>query len=1179
MGQGTSRLNWVCSCEDGKFNLTATYEEQKSSSTETPEDEEKKKSQTRNNHDTNEHISTAKDTLLPIMDVETKIDDSSKGTKLRRTYSSCDLVYTKPVPDSKRLHGGKTVKGSTNNNKNGHQYRSHEVLSSGGSSSTNTESSGLSQSNSENSLNSTKSADSKLQRMIETSNLYRTKREQNENLNKQKINNNGTTTQVPTPERKLRDISSLSELLKKKKKEARRAEIVAAVTKRLYSTKKKVDMKPEPVDVVLEQEDKKPENEDDELEELKLCSRARTRLQELSKRALFAHRGKMKRYSDVEAQTEFDKHVLRVKEVAVSTDEPYQPPSMLFLENRNFLLSNYAYPSMRQPPPWSTVSVRNHNSLPHEDNFSDDSLDSNHELDVTEDKPSLWNVISISSGEQFKINENDNGCDQIFKNTSTQTCISPDNGKITISSSEDKEMGNFNINDPIKPELENDYEHTGETDNEVTSDRDQTKQTVDFRNCRESSENDSCIRLEGSLLNTVNRHLYTITENSEFSDCNDFLSSSDFENSYINTNINKKPVTVIEKTEELPNKETPAENNSKPHQMCTCSKLETLLNKTDLSCRKQCTEDTLGRKNNTETYQYKNKATQTTMNKKSNSVISTTDTEDNEGITECIKSLIYQIIIVGKNVKYVANAKQNSITQLTLVLKLTVLVLILSLLCSTLLGAYHQLLQLSNPSLQSEECIGIFFNGQSSQPTVMKPIHWDRVHQHETVGIQTEENVEDRSREVNLQYIEMHDDRIRGSKRKKRFHHKSLSIPVSEQSTSSFMEDIAADYQKKSEENCSKIDLADMDNFSDEEDSPLLPRSTIGSEASGYQHWTEIKNLILGTNGNIFPYNITTDDKSSSDPHPKNVKKKSVSWSDLSGCGALQTEMVFTSDHNLFDSSQESQSKITKSSLLDIIATEPKRSSYQRQVMTTSDLDGCNMQSRKLHRRWSLGDTDKVKSKEAEGKLQLSVFLKEASALVSNLSQATRLLEKGHQLNIRSTQPKRLHSIHNELWLPESSCYFSHSPSFETQITSSSPMSLPTIMPSDNYERPKLRHNIRYLREFKNCNINTQLTPNRDLWDVRKASGLCGQEINRTASLPDCSMTDDKSCSCCNISVCPSQQSLFHLRDIFDNENYFGKSHSLYSSYMLGSPRAYRQYLVAIRRQIIQASVPITSKE
>lgn len=35
MGQGISRLNWVCSCEDGKFNLSATYEEQKFKPTET----------------------------------------------------------------------------------------------------------------------------------------------------------------------------------------------------------------------------------------------------------------------------------------------------------------------------------------------------------------------------------------------------------------------------------------------------------------------------------------------------------------------------------------------------------------------------------------------------------------------------------------------------------------------------------------------------------------------------------------------------------------------------------------------------------------------------------------------------------------------------------------------------------------------------------------------------------------------------------------------------------------------------------------------------------------------------------------------------------------------------------------------------------------------------------------
>jgi hypothetical protein len=106
------------------------------------QEEKKQKSQTRYNVDSNKNISSAKDTLLPIMDVETHVDDSSKGTKLRRTYSSCDLVYTKPVPEPKRTRGGNSVKSSKINNKNSKQYHSHEVLSSGASSSTNTESSG-----------------------------------------------------------------------------------------------------------------------------------------------------------------------------------------------------------------------------------------------------------------------------------------------------------------------------------------------------------------------------------------------------------------------------------------------------------------------------------------------------------------------------------------------------------------------------------------------------------------------------------------------------------------------------------------------------------------------------------------------------------------------------------------------------------------------------------------------------------------------------------------------------------------------------------------------------------------------------------------------------------------------------------------------------------------------------
>jgi hypothetical protein len=83
-------------------------------------------------------ISTSKDTLLPIMDVESSTDQPNRSLKLRRTFSSCDLVYTKPAADARRLLSGHT--GAVN--KNSQIYQSHEVLSSGANSSTNTESSG-----------------------------------------------------------------------------------------------------------------------------------------------------------------------------------------------------------------------------------------------------------------------------------------------------------------------------------------------------------------------------------------------------------------------------------------------------------------------------------------------------------------------------------------------------------------------------------------------------------------------------------------------------------------------------------------------------------------------------------------------------------------------------------------------------------------------------------------------------------------------------------------------------------------------------------------------------------------------------------------------------------------------------------------------------------------------------
>jgi hypothetical protein len=125
-----------------------------------------------------------------------------------------------------------------------------------------------------------------------------------------------------------------------------------------------------------------------------------------------------------------------------------------------------------------------------------------------------------------------------------------------------------------------------------------------------------------------------------------------------------------------------------------------------------------------------------------------------------------------------------------------------------------------------------------------------------------------------------------------------------------------------------------LDNFSDDEDTPCLPHVTVTpmqktEASSGYQHLADIRNLILGTDRNIFPHNTTTEED-----HPvkqtKNIKKKSVSWSDLSGCGALYTEMVFASDHNVYDSSQVPPNKITKNTLLNVISAETRRPTLDR---------------------------------------------------------------------------------------------------------------------------------------------------------------------------------------------------------------------------------------------------------
>lgn len=85
-----------------------------------------------------------------------------------------------------------------------------------------------------------------------------------------------------------------------------RSEIVAAVTKRLYNKVKKKEAATETEDIKAEDEVPK---------ELTICSNARLRLQEITRRALRAHRRR-----DCETQTDLFP-VLRVKEVSTDADD------------------------------------------------------------------------------------------------------------------------------------------------------------------------------------------------------------------------------------------------------------------------------------------------------------------------------------------------------------------------------------------------------------------------------------------------------------------------------------------------------------------------------------------------------------------------------------------------------------------------------------------------------------------------------------------------------------------------------------------------------------------------------------------------------------------------------------------------------------------------------------------
>jgi hypothetical protein len=853
---------------------------------------------------------------------------------------------------------------------------------------------------------------------------HKTKREQADQLNKH-ISHNSTTsilqsslerksnvnssTSIAATEREssVADISSLSELLKKKKKDARRAEIVAAVTKRLYSAKKKMETKSEPTEVVQKEEDNQ-DDDDAEPDELKLCQRARARLQELSKKALHAHRNRMRRFSDTEAQTDFDNHVLRVKEVAVGTEDLYCDHHVYTTENTGLLCTGYAYPSMRQEPAWSSLSVGNYNKFSHEDNFSDDSLDSTHGQDTTEEKTSLWNFISFSSGKQFSINGVDSENNHMFRNISTQTQACSHQQDITRFEQNklDMEPDHFNMcsNDKMSSKCEDMSVHecTNQSGEAFKFNQlpfclhKKTQQQANCYACRcESPDTDTGINTEGASLQPSDRHLYTITENSEHSDSNKVTSD------YNSPSINLRSVPVNEKLMSAPGVTVSLPN------ICSCRLVRSTWGSCHLHAPESyrslplldliiyphtscCEASTAHSKHNHGWQQCKDKMSQTTaalcLHITSENIwvpqktaIQTTENKgSNTDVTECSQNVIRMYQANGKPCKHCntpftyshindstkplpVQSTKTVGTQYVTYLPIDVGTQTgithlpnMTIQCSTLLEPHPQLLQLPNPHLQLDDCTIIFFPGHTSHPLIIKPNDGRSNHPSESVGVQTDEHKQQRTVDENeVCNTESHvcnDTKCNGVQ-------SDMSVPLKTavtesnsihqsacgQSTSLQMTNRLAtpDSCQEGSHNTRNIDESstsrsvpeDMANFSDDEDVPCFPSATVdptqGMEPSGSQHWTDIKNLILGTDRNVFPYNITPEEDHPG-PQTKDMKKKSVSWSDLSGCGALHTEMVFASDHNMFDSSQGTTSKITKNSLLNVISAEPCRPTLQR---------------------------------------------------------------------------------------------------------------------------------------------------------------------------------------------------------------------------------------------------------
>lgn len=247
----------------------------------------------------------AAEVLIPVMTVESNVMCLENNTdkkhphiqarKLNKKFKSLDLHYIKPQQQQ-------ATKNIRNNQQINYVHVSSEMLSSAGSSN---DISGNTGNSSKNSVNSNDNYDIQPQK-------------QHSYLKSGNQNNYGKLVRNVERKSSVPDASSLAykdrTQLKKPKKVVKRAEIVAAVTKRLYTTKKKVDAKPEPEPQLEEKV-----SNDEEPEELKLCSRARFKLQEISKRALNIHRKMKHLIIDMETQTDFIP-TLRVKEIGLNTD-------------------------------------------------------------------------------------------------------------------------------------------------------------------------------------------------------------------------------------------------------------------------------------------------------------------------------------------------------------------------------------------------------------------------------------------------------------------------------------------------------------------------------------------------------------------------------------------------------------------------------------------------------------------------------------------------------------------------------------------------------------------------------------------------------------------------------------------------------------------------------------------